>query len=418
MTVEIVCVGTELLLGNIVNTNAAFLAERCAMLGIGCFYQSVVGDNHDRLFSTLKNAVGRSDLVLVSGGLGPTEDDLTKETAAEVFGLPLIEDAASKEHLISFFKTRNKTIADNNWKQAMIPQGSTPLINPNGTAPGIIIEKDEKIMILLPGPPGELRPMFVDQAEPFLKEKVHAAICSQMVKLCGIGESDAETAILDLTESKNPTVATYAKTGEVHIRVTASAEDEESAKKLLKPMVKQLKSRFGSKIYTTEEGVSLEQAIVELLATNGMVVTCAESCTGGLIASRLVNAPGASAVLKESFVTYSNRAKRTYLDVKKSTLKKHGAVSEQCAREMARGGCINTKADACIAVTGIAGPDGGTKEKPVGLVYIGCSVAGKTVVKECHFTGNRARIRESSCAEALNVLRTCILEYLSETKFT
>lgn len=418
MTVEIICVGTELLLGNIVNTNAAFLAERCAYLGLTCYYQSVVGDNAERLTQTIRTATERSDLVILSGGLGPTEDDLTKETAAAVFDLPLVEDPVSKEHILQFFKTRNRTIADNNWKQAMIPAGSIALENENGTAPGIIMEKNGKMMILLPGPPNELRPMFLNQVEPYLLKQRKSAICSQMVKMCGIGESDAETAILDLTSSTNPTVATYAKTGEVHIRVTAFAENEEAAAKLVKPMVNKLKSRFGSRIYTTDPEITLEQSIVELLQLNKMTVTCAESCTGGMVAARLINAPGASAVINESFITYSNKAKRHYLDVKKGTLKKFGAVSEETALEMARGGCISTKADACIAVTGIAGPDGGTEEKPVGLVYIGCSVAGKTIAKECHFTGNRAKIRESACAEALNTLRNCILEYLSETRFT
>ena len=418
MTVEIICVGTELLLGNIVNTNAAFLAQRLAGLGLSCYYQSVVGDNEQRLHEVIRTALTRSDLLILSGGLGPTQDDLTKETAAKVFGLPLVEDPVSKEHITQFFKIRNRSIAENNWKQAMIPQGSIALENENGTAPGIIMEQDEKIMILLPGPPGELKPMFLEQVEPYLRGKLQACLYSQMVKMCGIGESDVETAIQDLTESKNPTVATYAKVGEVHIRVTASGENEEAARRLVKPVVNQLKSRFGSRIYTTDPEITLEQAIVDLLATNKMKVTCAESCTGGMVAARLVNAPGASAVLNESFVTYSNKAKRNYLDVKKGTLKKFGAVSEETAMEMARGGCIHTKADACIAVTGIAGPDGGTDEKPVGLVYIGCCVAGKTTVSEHRFSGDRAKIRESATTAALNMLRTGILEYLSETKFT
>ncbi|MBP5385424.1 MAG: competence/damage-inducible protein A, partial [Lachnospiraceae bacterium] len=306
MTVEIVCVGTEILLGNIVNTNAAFLAEKCAYLGLTCYFQTVVGDNADRLREVLKTAVGRSDLVLLSGGLGPTEDDLTKETAAEVFNLPLVEDSVSKEHIISFFTTRNKKITENNWKQAMIPEGSIALENANGTAPGIIMEKDGKTMILLPGPPNELRPMFTEQVEPYLLKQRQAAIYSQMVKMCGIGESEAETAILDLTSQENPTVATYAKTGEVHVRVTAFGKDEAAAAKLVKPTVNELKKRFGSRIYTTDPDITLEQSIVDLLAGNGMTVTCAESCTGGLIAARIVNAPGASAVLRESFVTYSN----------------------------------------------------------------------------------------------------------------
>ncbi|MBR3642611.1 MAG: competence/damage-inducible protein A, partial [Parasporobacterium sp.] len=192
MTAEIICVGTELLLGNIVNTNAAFLAERLACLGLSCYYQSVVGDNEKRLHEVIETAVRRSDLVILSGGLGPTEDDLTKETAAKVFGFPLVLDRASKDHIIEFFKIRNRTISDNNWKQAMIPEGSIALANENGTAPGIIMEKNAKIMILLPGPPNELRPMFLNQVEPYLMEKQQASIYSQMVKMCGIGEGDAE----------------------------------------------------------------------------------------------------------------------------------------------------------------------------------------------------------------------------------
>ncbi len=240
MTAEIICVGTELLLGNIVNTNAAFLAERLACLGLPCYYQSVVGDNAMRLYEMIKTATQRSDLIILSGGLGPTEDDLTKETAAKVFDLPLTLDQTSKEHITEFFRIRNRTISDNNWKQAMIPEGSIALLNENGTAPGIIMEKDGKICVLLPGPPNELKPMFTDQVEPYLLKHQQASIYSQMVKMCGIGEGDVEEEIKDLITSDNPTVATYAKTGEVHIRVTAFAGSEDAAKKLVKPVVMQL----------------------------------------------------------------------------------------------------------------------------------------------------------------------------------
>lgn len=414
MTAEIVCVGTEILLGNIVNTNSAFLAERLAYLGLTCYYQTVVGDNQERLLSTLQLALSRADIVILSGGLGPTDDDLTKETVAKAFEVQMVTDNKSKEHIINFFKNRNKEISENNWKQALIPDGSIALENENGTAPGIIMEVNGKTMILLPGPPNELKPMFLNQVEPYLLEKSHLTHYSQMVKMCGIGEGEAEQMIKDLTDLSNPTVATYAKTGEVHIRVSAFCEDEKEAKNLVKPVVKDIKSRFGSQIYTTDPDVTLEKAVVDLLQGNDLTISTVESCTGGMVAARLINVPGVSDIYKEGFVTYSNKAKHKRLDVKKSTLKAYGAVSEQTALEMAVGGCAASKTDVCVSTTGIAGPDGGTDEKPVGLVYIGCCVKGETAVKECHFNGDRAKVREAACAEALSLLRTCILRYVSK----
>lgn len=418
MVVELISVGTELLLGNIVNTNAAYLAEKCAYHGLSCYYQSTVGDNEKRLAETIRTALTRSDMIILSGGLGPTEDDLTKESAAQAFDCELIVDEDAKEHIQEYFEKKNMEIAPNNWKQAMVPKNSIVLINENGTAPGLIMEKNGKVMILLPGPPNELIPMFEKQVVPYLNEKTHAAIFSQVVKMCGVSESAVEESIKDLIESENPTVATYAKTGEVHIRVTAKGADEKEAKKLVKPLVKELKGRFGANIYTTDANVTLEESVVELLEKNDLTITTAESCTGGLVASRIVNVPGASEIFKEGFITYSNKAKRTHLGVKKGTLAKYGAVSEQTAKEMAKGGTVFTKSDVCIAITGIAGPDGGTEEKPVGLVYIGCTVCGKTRVKECHFSGNRRKIRESAASEALTLLRMCVLEYYSEKNFS
>lgn len=412
MTAELISVGTELLLGNIVNTNAAFLAQECAKLGLSVYYQTTVGDNPGRLKAAVEQALERSDVVILSGGLGPTQDDLTKEITAEAFGMKLVEDDHTRERIQAYFDARGtKKIAENNWKQAMVPEGAVVVDNDNGTAPGLILEKDGKTAILLPGPPGELIPMFQKDIFPWLHQRQPETIVSEMVKLCGIGESSAEMMIADLIAAQsNPTIATYAKTGEVHLRVTTRAEDEESAKRMMAPVLKELKVRFGNHIYTMDEHVSLEDAVVGLLQEQGLTVTTVESCTGGLIAGRLVNVPGVSEVFKQGFVTYSNKAKRKLVGVKKTTLREFGAVSDKTAREMARGAVLVTGADAAVAVTGIAGPDGGTEEKPVGLVYIAAAVRGQTYVQECHFTGNRAKIRESTVAAALTLLRRAVLE--------
>lgn len=418
MTVELISVGTEILLGNIVNTNAAYLAEQCAGLGLSCYFQTVVGDNGERLAAVLRCAMERSDIVILSGGLGPTEDDLTKEVAAEVCGRQLIKSDMWTQRIEEFFAARNTTPTENNWKQALVPDGALVLDNPNGTAPGLIIEQENVKVILLPGPPNELIPLFDTEVRPYLEKLTPGVIYSQTVKICGVGESMAETKVKDLIDAQtNPTLATYAKTGEVHIRVTASAESAKEAKKLTKPVVKELKARFGEDIYTTEEDVTLEKAVEELLLANKLTLTCAESCTGGLLSARLVNVPGSSEVFRSGLVTYSNKAKRRLLNVKKSTLQKYGAVSSQTAEEMAKGAAALSKCDVTVAVTGIAGPDGGTKEKPVGLVYIACAVKGKVTVKEYRFSGSRAKVRESSVSAALTLMRSCILKYISDMTF-
>lgn len=418
MTVEFICVGTELLLGNIVNTNAAYLAEKCAGLGLSCYFQTVVGDNGERLGQVLETALSRSDIIILSGGLGPTEDDLTKETAARVCGRRLVLHEPSKKAIKKYFEEKGIKPTDNNWKQAMLPEGCIVLDNPNGTAPGVIMELEKARVVLLPGPPGELCPMFEKSVAPYLAGLTDKVICSQTVKICGVGESRAETMARDLIDAQtNPTIATYAKTGEVHIRVTAAAADQKAAMKLIKPVVKELKSRFGNDIYSTEEDITLERAVIDLLRANNLTVTCAESCTGGLLSGRLINVPGASEVYKAGLITYSNKAKRRFLGVKKSTLQKHGAVSAQTAEEMAKGAALLLKADAVAAVTGLAGPDGGTEETPVGLVYIACSVKGKITVKKYRFSGSRGKVRESAVSAALSLLRSCVLEYFSKVTF-
>lgn len=418
MTIELISVGTELLLGNIVNTNAAYLAEKCAGLGLACYFQTVVGDNRERLSLVLKTALERSDVIILSGGLGPTEDDLTKEVAAKVCGKQLVMHNPSKKAIRKYFEEKGIKPTDNNWKQAMLPEGCIVLDNHNGTAPGVIMELENTKVVLLPGPPNELCPMFEESVMPYLAGMTAQVICSQTVKICGVGESRAETMVKDLIDAQtNPTIATYAKTGEVHIRVTAGAGDRKEAMKLIKPVVKELKSRFGNDIYSTEENTTLEKAVMDLLCANDLTVTCAESCTGGLLSARLINVPGISDTYKAGVITYSNKAKRRFLGVKKSTLQKYGAVSEQTAEEMAKGAALLLKADVAVAVTGLAGPDGGTEEKPVGLVYIACSVKGKVTVRRYHFSGSRSKVRESAASAALALMRSCILEYFSKVTF-
>lgn len=412
MVCELISVGTELLLGNIVNTNTQFLAEKCALLGLSMYHQVTVGDNRERLTQVIRTALDRSDIVILTGGLGPTEDDLTKEVCAEVMGFSLAEDPHTRQMIESYFKNNiYKEIPDNNWKQAIVPQGAIVLDNHNGTAPGLILEKDNKTSILLPGPPNELIPLFNEQVYPYLEKLRPEVIRSQMVKVCGIGESQVEDKLLDLIDSQtNPTIATYAKTGEVHLRITASAATTEEADSMIKPVVKEIKKRLGDAVYSTKENESLEMAVVRLLKKNGLTVTTAESCTGGMLAARLVNVPGVSDVYREGYITYSNKAKRRLLDVNKSTLKKYGAVSEQTAREMAIGGVFANGADVCVATTGIAGPDGGTEEKPVGLVYISCYLKDKVTVERFQFKGNREKIREQTVVKALDLLRRSILK--------
>lgn len=415
MTVELISVGTEILLGNIINTNAAYLAEKCALLGLSCFHQSVVGDNEERMEATIRLALSRSDIVILGGGLGPTKDDLTKEVTARVFGKELYEDAHVKECIQDYFRRmHSKEVTSNNWKQALVPEGAIVVDNHNGTAPGLIIEDKEagKTAILLPGPPNELKPMFENDIYPYLNQLQPEGIYSSMVKIAGIGESKVESEITDLMdEQSNPTIAPYAKTGEVHLRVTAKAETEAAANELMKPVVDELFRRFGDSIYTTKEEVTLEEAIVEILSEKQLTLTTAESCTAGLLAGRIMNVAGASAVYNEGHITYSNEAKERILGVSHDTLEKYGAVSVQTAKEMAIGAALKANADVAVSVTGIAGPGGGTKEKPVGLVYVGCYVKGNVRVEEYHFTGNRAKNREYAVVRALTVLREELMNH-------
>lgn len=409
MVVELISVGTEILLGNIVNTNAAFLSKECAGLGLDVFYQTSVGDNEKRLSEVIKTALTRSDIIILTGGLGPTKDDITKETVGELLNKKLITDENTKLRIQKYFE--GKELPPNNMKQALVPENAIVIENNNGTAPGIIIEENAKKVILLPGPPNELEPMFKNSIYPYLNKFIPKVIYSSMVKVCNIGESKAEMMIEDLINNQtNPTIAPYAKTGEVHFRVTAKAKSMEEAKLLIKPVVDEIKNRFVRNVYTTKEEITLEDNVIELLKKYNLKVSTAESCTGGLIAGRLVNVSGASDVFKEGYITYSNRSKKKILDVEADTLIKYGAVSEETASEMALGGMDRARADVCISATGIAGPLGGTDEKPVGLVYIGCCIHGHITVRKFIFKGDRSKVREQTVAKALTLLRDCILD--------
>ncbi|MGN0407730.1 MAG: competence/damage-inducible protein A, partial [Bacteroides sp.] len=326
MTVELISVGTEILMGNIVNTNAAYLSAGCAQLGLSMYNQQVVGDNPERLAKAIEEALSRADIIIISGGLGPTEDDLTKETAAGVLGMELIEDEHTKKRIKEMLQNSifKNDIPDNNWKQAMVPEGAVVIDNSNGTAPGLIMEKDGKSVILLPGPPNELEPMFDNDIRPYLAGKNPDVIFSKMVKICGVGESQVETKLLDLIDAQtNPTIATYAKTGEVQVRVTAKASSESAAKELVKPVVKEIKSRFKENVYSVDANETLEEVVVKMLAKKDLKLVTVESCTGGLLAGRIVNVSGASEVFSQGLVTYSNKSKRKVLNVDKAVLKKY-----------------------------------------------------------------------------------------------
>ncbi|CAH2212699.1 competence/damage-inducible protein A [Tepidibacter aestuarii] len=405
MRAEILCVGTEILLGDIVNTNAQFLAKELADLGICVYYQTVVGDNPDRLKEALKIAFSRANLVITTGGLGPTKDDLTKEVCAEFFNKELEMNKESMDYIKEYFKSQNKDMVKSNEKQACFPKDSIILKNDCGTAPGCIMKDDEKTVILFPGPPREMNYMFKNYAKPYLQKYQKDIIESKTLRLCGMGESSVEEKIKDLIEGQtNPTIAPYAKNGEVTLRITARASSNEEAKNLIEPLKNEIYSRLSLYVYG-EDDTCLEFEVAKMIMDKNLTIATAESCTGGLIASRLINYPGISSVFNEGMVTYTNESKMKRLGVKKETLEKYGAVSEQTATEMAIGVAKNTGSNIGISVTGIAGPGGGSDQKPVGLVYIGVCINGVTKVKQLNLKGDRNRIRNITAIKALNFLR-------------
>ncbi|NRT78745.1 competence/damage-inducible protein A [Clostridium beijerinckii] len=410
MKAEIIAIGTEILLGDIINSNAQYLAQELAALGIDMYYQQVVGDNEIRIMHAFDEAYSRSDIIITTGGLGPTDDDITKEVAAKYFNKELIQDENSIKKIRDYFKFRERVMTKNNLKQGLIPEGATVIKNNNGTAPGVIIEDDNKIMIILPGPPKEMKPMFEESVKPYLQEKSDSILVSRVVKILGIGESAVAEEIKDLIDAQtNPTIAPYAKDVGVMLRITAKAETKDEALKLIEPIEEEIKNRLGDNVYATED-INIEEVVARLLIEKKLTISTAESCTGGMIASYLINYPGISEVFLEGAVTYSNEAKHNRLGVNNDILNKYGAVSEETAREMAIGIAKTANTDVSIVTTGIAGPEGGTLEKPVGLVFIGVYVQGKVTIQKCLFKGDRNKVRLQATITGLDMLRRILIK--------
>lgn len=415
MIAEIVSIGTELLMGQIVNTDAQYLSRRLNALGISVFYHTTVGDNPGRMEQTLRLALSRSDVVITTGGLGPTGDDLSKEIVARMLHLPMERDEESMRRIEGYFSAMHRDMTHNNERQAMFARGAIILPNDRGTAPGCIVEQDGKAVIQLPGPPYELTDMFEKRVLPYLARRTGGAIASRYIRIFGVGESDAETRVKDLIDAQTDvTIAPYCSLGEVQLRVSARGESETEALSRIRPTVEAIAARLGDAVYavSADPADSMEHYAVDALTRAGRTVAVAESCTGGLVAARLVAIPGASAVLHEAHVVYANEAKERYLGVRPETLEAFGAVSEACAREMAEGLRARSGADVAAATTGVAGPGGGTPQKPVGLVYVAAACPEGTFVRELRLNGDRQRVRTLASLHALNMIRLAALRAL------
>jgi len=405
---ELISVGTEILLGDILNTDAQFLSIELARLGISVIHQSTVGDNRERLLAQLKEAADRSDIIILSGGLGPTPDDLTKEVCCEFFGKKMFLHEPTVEKIKTYFSTKGMKMAQNNLKQAMLPKDCVIFPNDNGTAPGMAIENDGVHILVLPGPPRELKPMFRNCAVPYLMQFSDRIIVSHNIRTFGIGESLMAERVNDLFDAENPTVAPYAKDGEALLRVTAMARTKEEAENLCKPVINEIKNRLDGFVYGVDY-TCIEEAVIEKLKEKQMKVATAESCTGGLIAKRITDVPGASEVFDCGIISYANEIKHRVLGVSEDDLNKYGAVSEPVARQMAQGALKVSGADIAVSVTGIAGPDSDSTNKPVGLVYIGLADRDNVWVRELRTSRkDRSYNRYVSASNALNMIRLYI----------
>lgn len=410
LSCEIVSVGTELLLGDIVDTNASYLSRELAAMGIAVLHRDTVGDNPARLRETVELARSRSDIVLLTGGLGPTADDITKEICADVMGFTLVRNDEAEAAMRAFFKTRGRPMPESNLKQADVPQGGTVFQNDHGTAPGMAMERRGKCVILLPGPPHEMQAMWTDKVKPFLAAKTTGVIVSHTVRTMGIGESDMAERVAPLLEGGNPTVAPYAKQGEALLRVTARADTKAQAEKLMEPVLSEIRSILGDFIYGVDVE-DIQHAVVQALREKNLHVATAESCTAGYISKRITEVAGASDVFACGLVTYSDDMKEKLLGVRHETLLQHGAVSAETATEMAVGAKRVSGADVAVAVTGVAGP-GCSENKPVGLVYIG--IADRDGVRAVRFeTGRRDREfnRYVTASRALHLVWQSIQNY-------
>ncbi len=410
MRAEILSVGTELLLGQIVDTNAAYIARELAALGLDVHFKQTVGDNPGRIQETLRLALGRADVIVMTGGLGPTEDDLTVEAVAEALGLELAHDPAVAEHIRRFFETRGRPLPDTVFKQALLPRGARVIPNLRGTAPGVHLEHDGRMIFIMPGVPFEMDGMMRDYVIPYLRARTaDTVIRSRILRVTGEGESAVEVRIKDLIRGRAPTVAPYAKLGEVHLRLTAKGRPDDVAAQIARGEAL-VRERLGDLVYGIDDQM-LEDVVADLLVSRGMTIAVAESCTGGLLAKRLTNVPGSSAYFMEGIVAYSNQAKVDRLDVDPALLEQYGAVSAPAAEAMATGIRRRAQTALGVSITGIAGPAGGTAEKPVGLVFIGLAHDRDVQHRRFAFGSEPGRegIRHLAAQAALNMVRLHLL---------
>lgn len=412
MVAELISVGTELLMGQILDTNSQYLSQQLSAMGIDVYYKSTVGDNPERMKQAFAQALSRSDVVITTGGLGPTEDDITKEMMAEQMGIPLVLHAPSLQTIQSFFEGIGQTMTENNRKQAMLPGEKDGIImdNPKGTAPGCILKKEGKSAIVMPGPPFEMKHMFEQYAKPYLQQFCGDVLVSHFLRVVGLGESRVADLLEEvIAKQTNPSLATYCSPSEVQVRITAKCKTEEEAEGLIAPVEAEVKRILGRAVYTVGKQ-PLETVVGTLLKQRKETVAVAESCSGGWLSSMLVHDAGSSAYFKEGIVSYTNEAKHRLLGVKEETLAAYGAVSCETAKEMAEGARHNCDADYALSITGIAGPDGAVEGKPVGTVWIGLADRETVTAKKFEFSSDRTRNRERAVRNALNMLRLRLME--------
>ncbi len=409
MKSAILSVGTELLFGQIVNTNTAYLSQQLNFLGIDVMYHYTVGDNPQRLEEMINMAFEDCDLVITTGGLGPTQDDMTKEIACKTLGDELVLHKESMEQLEAMFVRYGRTMTENNRKQAYMPSRAAVFDNDAGTAPGFALENNGKIIACLPGPPREMKRMFERRLKPYLESLSDDCIYYRMIRLFGIGESQLETELLPLIDGQtDPTIATYAKEGECSLRIASKRKTVEEAKAAVDSMLEKVKGYVGEFIYSCDDE-ELVNVVADKLMKNNITISSAESCTGGMFAAKMTDISGISQVFNRGIVTYSNEAKVQELGVRQETLDKYGAVSEQTAREMAEGLHRVSGSDFCISVTGIAGPGGGTPEKPVGTVFVGTHYKGETCCKKLQIRNvNRQYIRSVTVLNMLDMVNKLV----------
>lgn len=406
-TAELIAVGTELLLGNIANTDAQMLSKGLSSLGINVYYHTVVGDNPLRLKAAVESAKSRADIIITTGGLGPTCDDLTKNVLAEAFGKKLVYDEPSAVRIKEYFERLHtgKTMTENNLQQAYLPEDCTIFSNDWGTAPGCAFEAEGVHVIMLPGPPSECAPMFEHRAAPYLRALSDGTLVSRTLRLFGIGESAVEARLRDkMNAMENPTLAPYAKTGEVELRITAKVAEAPDAAALIAPVEAEIRAMFGALVYGADVG-SMEEVVLGLLKERKLTLGTAESCTGGLVAKRMTDLPGASAAFKGGVVSYTNEIKSKVLAVPEYMLEEYGAVSEEVAVAMAEGARRLLECDLAVSVTGVAGPDADERGNRVGLVYVALAAPDCVRVRELHQGRGRERIRITAASHALDMVR-------------